>query len=139
MNPYKALIIEDDIVSACFLEQLLFTYEDIKLIGTASNAETGQRLILEHHPEIVFLDICLEKDNGIKLYMKLHPIIDWSMRIIINSSHQALIATSMELPVFDFLVKLEKTVKLTTYYRFKLTTLNRSKLTTFDRSKLTTR
>jgi two-component system LytT family response regulator len=105
MNAYKVLIVEDDVVSSLILEQLLCEHENITLIGTAINIDSAQNLILKHRPDLVFLDICLDNENGIEMYLNILPFIDWTMYVVLNSSYRSIIADAKKLPFFDILIK----------------------------------
>jgi len=107
MNPtYKVVIIEDDAVIARLLQYLLLDYSALQIVGTATNANDGRILIKETHPDLIFLDIQLEnKDNGLDLYRLLQPEINWSMQVVVFSSHLEMAIEALHLTVFDFLKK----------------------------------
>jgi two-component system LytT family response regulator len=107
MNPtYKVVIIEDDAVIARLLQYLLSNYNAIQIVGTVTNSKDGRTLITESHPDLIFLDIQLEnKDNGLDLYRLLQPEINWSMQVVVFSSHLEMALEALHLTVFDFLKK----------------------------------
>jgi two-component system LytT family response regulator len=105
MKSYKAIIIDDDPVSIYFLETLLKTQSNIVLIGSATNLKMGNYLIMQEHPDLVFLDIQLGNQNGLSYYRSIVSKIDWSMKVIINTGHKRYLIGKSDFLYFDYLVK----------------------------------
>ena len=60
----KAFIVEDISHSIKTLEILLQKYDEIELVGFATNAEEAIEKIKELKPDVLFMDIKLGKDSG---------------------------------------------------------------------------
>ncbi|MGW9685307.1 LytR/AlgR family response regulator transcription factor [Flagellimonas sp. 2504JD1-5] len=68
----KTIIVEDEANSREILRNYLSKYCDgIKLLGEASNIEEGQKLIQQHKPDLVFLDVEMPFGNAFDLLDKL--------------------------------------------------------------------
>ncbi|MCD4683044.1 MAG: response regulator, partial [Bacteroidales bacterium] len=71
MDKIKSIIIDDEIRAIELFKELLNELEEIEVIETANNVDDGVQLILDHQPDIVFLDIQMPEKNGFEL---LHEI-----------------------------------------------------------------
>ena len=105
MIPYRAIIIDDDLMHICILETLLKKQCSISHIGTASNLETGYTLIMKEQPDLVFLDVVLGHQNGLEFYQEIRPKISWSMKVIVNTSFKKYVIENKYPDCFDFLIK----------------------------------
>jgi two-component system LytT family response regulator len=67
-----AIIIDDVQKARAHLKTLLVKHcKHVKILGEASNAESGAALILEYKPELVFLDIQMPKQSGFDMLASL--------------------------------------------------------------------
>ena len=105
LKTYTIVIIEDELVNITILQQLLAKYQNIQIIGTANTVEKARKLILETKPDLLFLDIELGDKNGLEFYQQLKAEIDWSMQVIVYSSHTEYALNACCLSVFYFLNK----------------------------------
>jgi DNA-binding LytR/AlgR family response regulator len=111
-NNYKAVIIDDVPISIAYLQQILSFYPEIGSIGTAENAESGEQIIMDLQPDILFLDIILADQNGFDVYKRLKKRIDWDMYVVIYSSYPEYAIEAFKYTVFAFLQKPFKTEEL---------------------------
>lgn len=102
----KILLVEDE---AVLLELLADKFKDSGFfVSTAQNAETGIKLALQDHPDLILLDLILPKMDGLTMLRKLRkdswgkevPVI-----ILSNLNDQKKISEAMRIGVYDFLVK----------------------------------
>jgi two-component system, LytTR family, response regulator len=71
----RAILIDDEIDSIRILQRLLQKYcPQVSVIGTADGVETGARVIREHRPDLVFLDIEMTRGNAFDLLNRLQPV-----------------------------------------------------------------
>ncbi|QLA17356.1 response regulator transcription factor [Desulfolutivibrio sulfoxidireducens] len=71
--PGKILIVDDEVHIRMLLEQTLEELEEdhgVEILS-ASNGEEGLRLIREHRPDVVFLDIMMPKLNGYEVCQRV--------------------------------------------------------------------
>jgi len=102
----KILIIEDETPLLTALSDKL-SRDGFDVI-TAKNGEDGLSMALEHHPDMILLDITIPKMNGIEVLERLRGD-DWgkSVKVIILSNHQdsERIASTLEEGVTGYIVK----------------------------------
>lgn len=68
IKPLKTLIVDDEADAVNFIRSIIMEYcPKLKVIGTASNANDGVKMILEHQPELVFLDVEMPHGSGFDL------------------------------------------------------------------------
>jgi two-component system LytT family response regulator len=77
----------------------------ISLIGTATNLESGNTLIMAEHPDLVFLDVELGKQNWLEYYQAIRAKIHWPMKVILNTSYKKYIIDNRNPDCFDYLLK----------------------------------
>ena len=61
----KVFIADDSATVRELLAGLLAKFEGIEIVGIASEADEAVRAILAHKPDLVILDILLDKGNGL--------------------------------------------------------------------------
>jgi two-component system LytT family response regulator len=68
INPLKTLIVDDETDAANFIRSIIAEYcPKLKVIGSARSANEGFEMILEHQPELVFLDVEMPHGSGFDL------------------------------------------------------------------------
>ena len=75
--PVRVLAVDDSVLFRTKLQLTLSKDPDIKIVGTAVDADDALRKILELKPDVVTLDVELPKMSGIefmKTLMKQHPV-----------------------------------------------------------------
>ncbi len=82
---FKAVIVDDEPDAIEVLKGLIEEYcTEIAVIGTALSATDGLKLITEHSPDILFLDIQMPGNSGFDL---LKNLLTQSFRIVFVSAH----------------------------------------------------
>ena len=79
-NKIKTIIVDDEPDAIDLLKNLLKAFPEIDIVTTANNAFSAYKAILEHNPDLLFLDIQMPMESGIELAEKLsnlsvHPAI----------------------------------------------------------------
>lgn len=115
---YKAVIVEDDPLSAEALKDVLKnSFHEIELIGTyscVSDAIHGLNLLT---PDLVFLDIELEDGKGFDVLKELGEI---SFEVIITTVHQTYMLEAIKHSALDYIMKpVERDELLEALNRFK--------------------
>jgi DNA-binding NarL/FixJ family response regulator len=67
MTPIRVLLADDHAVVRAGIRQFLEQAEDIVVIAEADDGEISKKLIEEHHPDVVVLDIQMPKASGIEV------------------------------------------------------------------------
>jgi two-component system LytT family response regulator len=99
-----ALIVDDDLLSITFLESIIkinFSNQ-IKIVGTATNAPDAKGKIEDFQPDVVFLDIQLPEVNGFEFISELKSI---DFDIIVTTVSPEYAANAFKINAIDFLVK----------------------------------
>jgi DNA-binding LytR/AlgR family response regulator len=102
---YSAIIIDDVEFCIEILQKMLLNYKNISVVDRATNVIEAQKQIKIHQPDLVFLDVELNDKNGLDLYRNIQDSIDWSMQVILYSSHNEFLEEGFHLSVFDYLKK----------------------------------
>ncbi len=67
-KPMKTLIVDDETDAVNFIRSIIQEYcPQLEVIGTANTVKEGIRLITEHQPELVFLDVEMPHGSGFEL------------------------------------------------------------------------
>lgn len=61
----RLVIVDDHVVVRSGLSAFLLAYDDLKLVGEASNGEEGVRLCRQIHPDVVLMDLVMPGIDGI--------------------------------------------------------------------------
>lgn len=62
----RVLIIEDDLMVQEVNRQFIQNVQGYSVVGVASNGEEGIRLVREHRPELVILDVFMPEKDGVE-------------------------------------------------------------------------
>lgn len=108
-NKKTVLIVEDDVALRNVLVEKL-TDEKFEVLQ-ASDGEAGLAAALEHHPNLILLDIFMPRMDGITMLSKLRAEDSWGKHInvivLTNSTDAQTIATVSGFGATDFLIKSE--------------------------------
>ena len=77
MKSISAVIVDDEPQAIDLFKTLLEEFNEVRLVSSAENVDDGVQLILDHRPDIVFLDIQMPNKNGFEL---LHEIKDFDVQ-----------------------------------------------------------
>ena len=99
----KAVIIDDEIKNQELISNLLKTYaENIHVVGLANSVESAYKSIIEHQPDLVFLDIQMPDGTGFDLLKKFEKI---NFKIIFVTAHQEFAIEAFKYSALDYLLK----------------------------------
>lgn len=103
MDTLKAILIDDELPSLQNLQQKLEEFcPDINVIATAQKPEEAIRLIEQHQPDVIFLDIEMPRMNGFKM---LEEIKEKDFDIIFITAYNHYAIDAIRISAFDYLVK----------------------------------
>ncbi len=100
----RAIIIDDE-PSAVELIRLLLRKklpQEVTVVATANDPVNGKQLILEHHPDIVFLDIEMPRLSGIELAAQLP---EGFTRIVFITAYDTYAIHAFRVNAIDYLLK----------------------------------
>lgn len=106
MNKETNVVIIDDsqLCIDCLLNSLA-EYKNVNICGTANNANTGIKLIMKLHPDLLFLDVEMPDMTGLELLHNLHGQINWSMQVVFYTAYDKYLLEALRKSAFDYLLK----------------------------------
>ena len=105
--PLKVIIVEDNPATVRSLrETIRWEALDCVVAGTASDGESGRRLILRESPDIVLTDIRMPRKDGLDMVTEIRQQLPDCKIIIITGYDQFQYASrAIKLSVFDYILK----------------------------------
>lgn len=101
----KTIIIDDEQASIATLSRLLIEYDNIELIGTASNHDVATSLIRTAQPDLLFLDVEMPDMSGIDFLEEVDQLTQSHCRVVMYTGHKESILPAFRHQAFDFLLK----------------------------------
>ena len=104
MKEYKALIVEDEPKCSGLLALLINKYcPFVQVVAISEDLNNAVNCLNLHEPDIVFLDLHLNGDNGFSLFHKLST--EFHLKVIVTTAHQQHAIQALRLGVTDYLLK----------------------------------
>ena len=98
-----AVIIDDETRNIKLMKSMIGKFcPQVNLIGEATNGKTGQELIRQKKPELVFLDIEMPYGNGFDLLNALMPI---EFEVIFVTAFDKYVLQALKYSALDYLLK----------------------------------
>jgi len=99
----KIIIVDDEAAVRNSISAILKdNYPGIDIVSSVGSVQEGYVSILEHHPDLLFLDVELPDGTGFDLLNKL-PSIDF--RVIFITAHQEYALDAIKVSALDFVLK----------------------------------
>jgi two-component system, LytTR family, response regulator len=99
----KAIVIDDEKNNQELICNLLSSYaENIQVVSVADSVESGYQSILEHQPDLVFLDIQMPDGTGFDLLKKFEKV---NFKVIFVTAHQEYAIEAFKYSALDYLLK----------------------------------
>lgn len=99
----KAIIIDDEKNNQELISNLLNSYaENIHVAAIAGSVETAYHAIIEHQPDLIFLDIQMPDGTGFDLLKKFDKI---DFKVIFVTAHQEYAIEAFKFSAIDYLLK----------------------------------
>jgi two-component system, LytTR family, response regulator len=99
----KCIIVDDELPARECIRNFLKDYcRDVEVVAQADSANTALTAILDHHPDLVFLDVEMPNGNGFDL-LRMLTRIDFS--IIFVTAYEEYAVTAFRFSATDFLLK----------------------------------
>jgi two-component system LytT family response regulator len=97
----KALVIDDERLARKELIKLLEEHPSIQVVGEAMNADEADKLIEEHNPDLLFLDIQMPGRNGFQLLESLDSV----PLVVFTTAYDEFALKAFEVSALDYLLK----------------------------------
>lgn len=98
----RALIVDDERRARNEMQRLLVPYSWIQIVGEASSVREALDQIEQHDPEVVFLDIQMDKQDGFQLIQALPSP---QPKIILTTAFDEFAVRAFEVNALDYLLK----------------------------------
>ena len=102
---YKVIIIDDEKAAIETLRRDLEVQADLEIKGTAGNGAKGKKLIMDIHPDLLFLDIELPDIQGIRLLSEIREQVLWDMKVVFYTAYDKYLLHALRESAFDYLLK----------------------------------
>jgi two-component system, LytTR family, response regulator len=101
MKTYRTILIDDERLAREELKLLLKDYLEIEIIGEAKNGEEGIKMIKEHKPDLIFLDVSMPGMTGFEMLKHLEEI----PRVIFVTAYDEFALKAFEVNALDYILK----------------------------------
>jgi two-component system, LytTR family, response regulator len=101
MKLLRALIIDSDKLAIQQLKTVLKNFNNLKIIGEASNISSAISLIENESPDIIFIDVTMNGDEGLELIDK----ITFDGELVIVTKCEDYAVKAFEINALDYLIK----------------------------------
>jgi len=102
---YTVVIIDDEAICIENIRRSISCFPELKNAGTALTPVVGKKLILEQHPDLLFLDVEMPEQTGLELLSDLCDRISWPMQVVFHTAYEKYLLDALRVSAFDFLLK----------------------------------
>jgi two-component system LytT family response regulator len=118
----RSIIVDDELKSRESLQILLHDFVDeVEVVALCQTVAEGIEAIERHQPDLVFLDIQMQRETGFDLLNRVHPI---RFEVIFTTAHSEYAIKAFKFSAVDYLLKpidIEELNKAVDKVRKKLT------------------
>lgn len=100
----KIMLVDDESGIRMLLRKIIERNDGFRIVAEADNLTDAVSLFIKTKPEIVFLDIEMQGDNGLSC-AKIISDMEPKTKIIFATAHSEYMSDAFELYAFDYLVK----------------------------------
>lgn len=97
----KIIIIDDEPLARSIVAEYLLKHSDLELVAECNNGFEGVKAIMQHKPDLIFLDIQMPKINGFEML----EIIDEKPSVIFTTAFDEYAIKAFEANAVDYLLK----------------------------------
>lgn len=103
----RAIAVDDEPLARKRLRRLLSAHSDVELVGEAANGEEAVGLVLEEHPDLIFMDVRMPGRDGLEALRQLHEQLPDSVRplAVFITAYEEHAVEAFALEGTDYLVK----------------------------------
>lgn len=99
----KTLIVDDEFGGRSFLEKVIARLlPDLTVVGTAATVEEALAKIEDARPQLIFLDVMLNNENGFDLLQRVNTV---SFETIFTTAHNEFAVKAFRFNALDYLLK----------------------------------
>jgi len=97
-----AILVDDEADNRELLQRMLADFPSVEIVGQASDVDEAYRLVCEHSPQLVFLDIQMPKANGFNLLTRFDTV---PFEVIFVTSYDQYAINAIKFNALDYLLK----------------------------------
>lgn len=97
----RVVIVDDEAPARRYMRRLLDSEPNVRVEGEAATIEQARKLIRQHRPDTLFLDVLLAHETGFDLLHELNPLPS----VVFVSAHSDYAAQAFEVEAVDYLLK----------------------------------
>jgi two-component SAPR family response regulator len=107
----KVLLVDDEPVMLLAMKRMLATMEDVEVVGSFQNAADALDYVRNKEVDLAFVDIMIDKDNGLDLARSLR-LVRADLDIVFTTSHSEFALQSFDVYPLDYMVKPVSKIRL---------------------------
>src|SRR5881394_1873060 len=97
----KAIIIDDEPLARSIIKEYLQPYTNITLVEECNDGFEGIKAIMQHQPDLIFLDIQMPKINGFEML----ELLEQTPAVIFTTAFDEYAIKAFEAHAIDYLLK----------------------------------
>jgi len=97
----KVIIIDDELLARSIVREYLERYPDVAIVAECADGFEGMKAILQHEPELIFLDVQMPKINGFEML----ELIEKPPAVIFTTAFDEFAIKAFEQNAVDYLLK----------------------------------
>lgn len=130
---YNVVIIDDEDLCINNLCNSLEKDERFEVVATEKKPEIGKKMIMNVHPDLLFVDIEMPTMSGLDLVRSIKEEVSWEMQVVFYTAFDKYLLEALRESAFDYLLKPYQEEELKTVLkRFINHTENTAQKGTFD-------
>jgi two-component system LytT family response regulator len=101
VTKHRAVIVDDERLARRELSYLLQSHPEIEVVGEAGSVKEAVKVVGNLHPDLLFLDIQMPRENGFDLFERT-PV---TAAVIFVTAHDEFAVRAFEVNALDYLMK----------------------------------
>src|SRR4051812_19418908 len=97
----KCIIIDDEPLARSLVKEHLASWKDIELVAECNDGFEGVKAVVQHKPDLIFLDVQMPKITGFEMLELLDPLPS----VIFTTAFDEFAIKAFELHAVDYLLK----------------------------------
>lgn len=97
----RALIIDDEPLARMVVQEYLQPFNEIQVLEECGNGFEGIKAIMQHQPDLIFLDVQMPKINGFEML----ELLDQAPQVIFTTAFDEYAIKAFEAHAVDYLLK----------------------------------
>ncbi|MED4174885.1 response regulator, partial [Halalkalibacterium halodurans] len=100
----RIILVDDEPLALAYLEKLLVEIGGLTIIGSYTNPNQAIQSVIQHKPDLIFLDINLPDINGIDFAEQVQSILP-EVHIVFITAYDEYAVKAFELNAIDYVMK----------------------------------